>query len=79
MLWRRVKVEVGGVEVQVIAENLSSEDVVGIEEMFYMMDADGSGTISLEELRVGLKKIGSNLNYQEVEDLLKAVSLGGEG
>ena len=45
-----------------------------------MMDVDGSGTITFEELKAGLKRIGSNLNDMEIKELMDAVSpRGGEG
>ena len=36
--------------VQVIAENLSEEEIAGLKEMFKMMDTDNSGQINYEEL-----------------------------
>ena len=67
---------------QVIAESLSEEEITGLKEAFKMMDVDGSGTITFEELKAGLKRIGSNLNDMEIKELMDAVSQregGGEG
>lgn len=58
---------------QVIAESLSEEEITGLKEAFKMMDVDGSGTITFEELKAGLKRIGSNLNDEEIRELMDAV------
>lgn len=41
--------------------------------MFKMIDTDGSGQITFEELKVGLKRFGANLNDSEIYDLMQAV------
>jgi len=60
---------------QVIAENLSEEEIAGLKEMFKMIDTDNSGQITFEELKVGLKKFGANLDESEIYDLMQAVSI----
>nr|AIA78393.1 calcium-dependent protein kinase [Pyrus x bretschneideri] len=55
---------------KVIAENLSEE------EMFTNMDTDKSGTITYEELKTGLARIGSRL---EVRQLMDAADVDGNG
>jgi calcium-dependent protein kinase len=60
---------------QVIAESLSEEEIMGLKEMFRMMDTDNSGTITFEELKEGLQKQGSNLAESEVRQLMAAVSI----
>jgi len=59
---------------QVIAENLSEDEIAGLKEMFKMIDADNSGQITFEELKVGLKKVGANLQESEIYALMQAVS-----
>jgi len=59
---------------QVIAENLSEDEIAGLKEMFKMIDTDNSGTITFEELKVGLKKVGANLQESEIQALMQAVS-----
>lgn len=59
---------------QVIAENLSEEEIAGLKQMFKMIDADNSGHITLEELKKGLEKVGANLNDSEIVGLMQAVS-----
>ena len=43
--------------------------------MFTNMDTDNSGTITYEELKTGLAKLGSKLTESEVKQLMEAVSL----
>jgi calcium-dependent protein kinase len=38
-----------------------------------MLDADNSGTITLDELKEGLKRVGSELMESEIKDLMDAV------
>ena len=60
---------------QVIADCLSEEEIAGLKEMFKMLDADNSGHITYEELKVGLEKAGANLKDSEIYDLMQAVSM----
>lgn len=59
---------------QVIAERLSEEEIGGLKELFKMIDTDNSGTITFEELKVGLKKVGSQLMEHEIKSLMEAVN-----
>ena len=43
---------------QVVAKGLSSEEIEGLRQIFVTMDTDKSGTITFEELREGLGKMG---------------------
>ena len=38
-----------------------------------MIDTDNSGTITFEELKDGLKRVGSELMESEIKDLMDAV------
>lgn len=58
---------------QVIAESLSEEEIGGLKELFKMIDADNSGTITFDELKEGLKRVGSELMESEIKDLMDAV------
>lgn len=59
---------------KVIAENLSEEEIKGLKQMFNNMDTDKSGTITLEELKTGLSRLGSKLSEIEIKQLMDAVS-----
>lgn len=59
---------------QVIAERLSDEEIGGLKEMFKMIDTDNSETITFEELKEGLKNVGSELMESEIKSLMDAVN-----
>ncbi|XP_027939186.1 calcium-dependent protein kinase 29-like isoform X3 [Vigna unguiculata] len=59
---------------KVIAENLSEEETKGLRQMFNNMDTDNSGTITFEELKSGLSRLGSLPSESEIRQLLNAVS-----
>uniref|UniRef100_A0A7N0TQU5 non-specific serine/threonine protein kinase n=1 Tax=Kalanchoe fedtschenkoi TaxID=63787 RepID=A0A7N0TQU5_KALFE len=67
------------VALKVIAENLSEEEIMGLKEMFKSMDTDNSGTITYEELKAGLPKLGTRLSESEVRQLMEAADVDGNG
>ncbi|XP_051129430.1 calcium-dependent protein kinase 1-like isoform X2 [Andrographis paniculata] len=67
------------VALKVIAENLSEEEIIGLKEMFKSMDTDNSGTITFEELKAGLPKLGTKLSESEVRQLMEAADVDGNG
>ncbi|KAH0469466.1 hypothetical protein IEQ34_001024 [Dendrobium chrysotoxum] len=64
---------------KVIAETLSEEEIKGLKQMFANMDTDGSGTITYEELKTGLARLGSKLSEAEVKQLMDAADVDGDG
>ncbi|XP_037450332.1 calcium-dependent protein kinase 26-like [Triticum dicoccoides] len=65
---------------RVIARGLSEEELAGLKEMFKTMDTDGSGAITFEELREGLRRYGSTeLRDSEVRDLMEAADVDRSG
>ncbi|KAK3141809.1 hypothetical protein QOZ80_4BG0338570 [Eleusine coracana subsp. coracana] len=64
---------------KVIAENLSPEEIKGLKQMFNNMDTDKSGTITVEELKEGLTKLGSKISEAEVQKLMEAVDVDKSG
>ncbi|KAL1537796.1 Calcium-dependent protein kinase 33 [Salvia divinorum] len=64
---------------KVIAENLSTEEIHGLKAMFTNMDTDKSGTITYEELKAGLARLGSKLTETEVRQLMDAADVDGNG
>jgi len=60
---------------RVIAESLSEEEIGGLKELFKMIDTDNSGTITFDELKDGLKRVGSELTENEIQVLMEAVSI----
>ncbi|EXB81510.1 Calcium-dependent protein kinase 29 [Morus notabilis] len=64
---------------KVMAENLSEEEIHGLKQMFNNMDTDGSGTITFEELKTGLSKLGSKLSEAEIRQLMEAADVDHNG
>ncbi|CAL0310855.1 unnamed protein product [Lupinus luteus] len=64
---------------KVIAENMSEEDIQGLKAMFTNMDTDKSGSITYEELKAGLQRLGSKLTEAEVKQLMEAADVDGNG
>ncbi|KAJ9567944.1 hypothetical protein OSB04_003910 [Centaurea solstitialis] len=64
---------------KVIAENLSAEEIQGLKSMFLNIDTDKSGTITYEELKTGLARLGSKLTEPEVRQLMDAADVDGNG
>ncbi|KAG5017519.1 hypothetical protein JHK85_023655 [Glycine max] len=64
---------------KVIAENMSAEEIQGLKAMFTNMDTDKSGTITYEELKSGLHRLGSKLTEAEVKQLMEAADVDGNG
>ncbi|GJN23700.1 hypothetical protein PR202_gb11369 [Eleusine coracana subsp. coracana] len=64
---------------RVIAEHLSVEEVEVIRDMFALMDTDNDGKVTLQELKAGLNKVGSKLADPEMELLMEAADVNGNG
>ncbi|KAK8638348.1 hypothetical protein V6N13_136779 [Hibiscus sabdariffa] len=64
---------------KVIAENLSTEEIQGLKQMFANIDTDNSGTITYDELKTGLARLGSKLTEAEVQQLMEAADVDGNG
>ncbi|XP_077177188.1 calcium-binding protein 2 isoform X2 [Paroedura picta] len=58
-------------------------DMIGVKELrdaFREFDTNGDGQISVAELREAMRKLlGQQLNYHEVDEILKDVDLNGDG
>ncbi|KAF5792745.1 putative protein kinase CAMK-CDPK family [Helianthus annuus] len=64
---------------RVIAEHLSIEEVEVIKDMFTLMDSDGDGKVTFDELKAGLKKVGSQLAEPEIRLLMDVADVDGNG
>lgn len=58
-----------------IAEHLSVEEVEVIRDMFALMDTDNDGKVTYEELKAGLKRVGSQLAEPEIKLLMDVVHI----
>lgn len=59
---------------QVIAEHLSAEDAAGLKQGFQVMDINNKGKINIDELRIGLIKLGHQIPDSDLQTLMEAVS-----
>lgn len=59
---------------QVIAEHLSAEDAAGLKQGFQVMDINNKGKINIDELRIGLIKLGHQIPDSDLQSLMEAVS-----
>ncbi|XP_057516082.1 calcium-dependent protein kinase 29 isoform X2 [Amaranthus tricolor] len=64
---------------KVMAKNIDEEDTKGLREMFNNIDTDRSGTITLQELKDGLARLGSTLTETEIQQLLEAADVDKNG
>jgi calcium-dependent protein kinase len=64
---------------KVIAESLSEEEIVGLRELFKSMDTDNSGTVTIQELKVGLLNQGTKLTEADIKKLMDAADVDGNG
>lgn len=58
-----------------IAEHLSVEEVEVIRDMFALMDTDNDGKVTFDELKTGLRKVGSQLAEPEMKLLMDVVRI----
>jgi len=64
---------------RVVADNLPDDEVDGIKKMFQMMDTDKNGNLSFQELKDGLNMIGHQIPDPDVQMLLDAADVDGNG
>mmetsp|Transcript_36164 Transcript_36164/g.89103 ORF Transcript_36164/g.89103 Transcript_36164/m.89103 type:complete len:526 (-) Transcript_36164:476-2053(-) len=62
-----------------IAKTLTAEEIMGLKELFHSFDTDNSGTITIDELKVGLEKKGAKTASDELVHLMKSIDMDGSG
>ncbi len=62
-----------------MAESLSEEQVAEFKEAFELFDQDGSGTITLAELKAVMKNLGLNPSDNELLEMINEVDADGNG
>eukprot|EP00775_Hariotina_reticulata_P005659 gene5659-5898_t len=64
---------------KVIAGNLPVDEIVGLKEMFMAMDKDNSGTITVDEMRDGLRSKGTKIPEVELQRIMENADVNGDG
>ncbi|KAK4759429.1 hypothetical protein SAY87_022560 [Trapa incisa] len=64
---------------KVIAEHLSVEEVAGIKEGFHTMDTNNRGKVNIDELRVGLNKLGHQVPDSDLQMMMEAGDIDKDG
>ncbi|MED6149782.1 Calcium-dependent protein kinase 14, variant 2 [Stylosanthes scabra] len=64
---------------KVIAEHLSVEEAAGIKEGFQLMDTTNRGKINIDELRVGLQKLGHQVPETDLQIMMEAGDVDKDG
>ncbi|EFN57613.1 hypothetical protein CHLNCDRAFT_30247 [Chlorella variabilis] len=64
---------------KVIASAMPVDEIAGLAEIFKSIDADGSGTITADELSTALKNKGSLLKKEDLEGLLALIDQDASG
>jgi len=63
----------------VIAKSMSAHEIEGLKELFKGFDKDCSGTITLQELKEGLKKMGNPLTESDLDAMMQEIDIDGDG
>ncbi|BDA50363.1 Calcium-dependent protein kinase 34 [Coccomyxa sp. Obi] len=64
---------------KVIAGGMSPEEIAGLRSLFQSLDTDKSGTVTLEELKEGLAKQGSEVTQRELQALVESMDFDANG
>ncbi|KAL5708218.1 non-specific serine/threonine protein kinase [Ranunculus cassubicifolius] len=64
---------------RVVAEHLSVEEVADIKDSFKAMDINNNDKLTLEDLKLGLHKIGHQIPDSDVQMLMEAADVDGNG
>eukprot|EP00798_Chlamydomonas_sp_ICE-L_P030782 gene30782-35822_t len=59
-------------------KSLPAPEIEGILQMFHAIDKDGSGSITVDELRAGLLTKGAELAIKEVEAIVNKIDINGD-
>ncbi|CAN6374347.1 unnamed protein product [Urochloa humidicola] len=64
---------------KVIAESMFEDEIGGLKELFKRFDTDNSANVTFDELKDGLKRLGSALSDTEIQTLMDAADIDSSG
>lgn len=65
---------------KIMSQKMGATDATKeLQEAFRFFDQDGDGTITAEELRMCMKKLGEDLTEEEIKEMLKEADADGNG
>ncbi|CAI5467735.1 unnamed protein product [Closterium sp. Yama58-4] len=64
---------------KLISSHVTDAEAMGLREMFEAMDGDGSGTISLAELRDGVERLGDTVPKEQLRQMMAAADVDSSG
>ncbi|CAN0923193.1 Calcium-dependent protein kinase 20 [Linum grandiflorum] len=64
---------------RVIAERLSVEEAASIKEAFQLIDARNNRKVNIDDLRIGLQKLGHQVTEADIHNLMEAGDVDGDG
>ncbi|KAL9450822.1 hypothetical protein AB3S75_012541 [Citrus x aurantiifolia] len=62
-----------------MADVLSEDQIAEFQEAFCMLDRDGDGCITIEELAVAIKSLDQNPTEEELRNMISEVDVNGNG
>ncbi|GBF87688.1 calcium-dependent kinase [Raphidocelis subcapitata] len=63
----------------VVGQSLAPDELAGLQELFKSIDADGSGTITVEEMKKALSAWGHKISEVELQSLMAIADVDGDG
>lgn len=63
----------------VVGQSLAPDELAGLKELFKSIDADSSGTITVEEMKKALNTWGHKINEVELQNLMAIADVDGDG
>ncbi|KAG1670697.1 hypothetical protein FOA52_010973 [Chlamydomonas sp. UWO 241] len=63
----------------VVGQHLSADEIMGMKELFKSIDEDGSGTISVAEMRKAMAQWGHKIGEAELGNLMAIADVDGDG
>ena len=81
--WTSVSAKSGKALLELVEEEQTFTPVaaldIDIEAVFRVFDTDGTGTIDVEELKVGMRSVGLEPNQEEIRNLMFDIDVDGSG